>query len=60
MKKGLNTLCETSQFKTNTEIISFLKNVSYVINHEIWILSFIFITYYVYNISIVYLFILLE
>lgn len=32
-EERLKHICKTSQFKTNTEIISFLKNVSYVIKH---------------------------
>jgi len=32
-EERLKHVCKTSQFKTNTEIISFLKNGSYVIKH---------------------------
>ena len=32
-EERLKNICKTSEFKTNTEIISFLKNVSYIIKH---------------------------
>jgi len=32
-EERLKNICKTSQFKTNSEIISSFKNVSYVIKH---------------------------
>ncbi|KAL4083382.1 hypothetical protein QTP88_028706 [Uroleucon formosanum] len=39
-EERLKHICKTSQIKTNIEIISFLKNVSYVIDHKFYLVKF--------------------